>query len=78
MALGYTRLFTAIVVHNAYMLDNVEKCVIRAPSRLLLGAKYPYSPINKNKLGIANALFNVESYFSITNTFKTLYQNLWG
>jgi acyl-CoA reductase-like NAD-dependent aldehyde dehydrogenase len=65
-------------VHNAYMLDNVEKCVIRAPSRLLLGAKYPYSPINKNKLGIANALFNVESYFSITNTFKTLYQNLWG
>jgi hypothetical protein len=66
-------------VHNTFLLDHPQKCVLRAPFMLTLGAKWPYFPTHKNLQPTMVSLCNFEASGQATlPLMKALWSAMWG
>ena len=64
------------IVHNVYLLENVQKSVVRAPFVLSPTPAWFYD--NKNLVGMGKKLLNFEAHPSILNFVQLLAQAIRG
>mgnify|MGYP001093491344 FL=1 len=66
------------VVHNTFMLQNVQKSVIRAPFKMLMSVAAPWFPGHKNMLNFARNVFNFAVKPGLWRMLRTLFSAMRG